>query len=134
MAEETPVFTAEIPEVTPRVELPVKLFAEPKALTPEERQQYYKILRTFSDAFRLPLPEEFWDDDVSSECGQHQLEMDTHTVGLLNAGMITLSPEKEKQVRERLKKKIALIRRLKGLPEKVDPEPEECSQTPEQPQ
>lgn len=115
-----PEFKAEIEEVTPRVELPVKLFAEPKPLTKEERQEYYAKLRMFADAFRLPLPEEFWDDDVTSECGQNQLEMDAHMVGLLNKGLITMSPEKEKQVRERLKKKIALVRKLKGLPEKVE--------------
>lgn len=126
MAEiETPVFSSEITEVTPRVEIPVTLFAEQKNMSKEERDQCYNVLRQFGDAFRLPLPEEFWDNDVTSERGQYQLEMDTHTVGLLNKGMITLSPEKEKQVRQRLQKKIRLIRQLKGLPE----EPVECNQT-----
>jgi len=120
MTDQTPEFKAEIQEVTPRVELPVVVFAEGIPLTKEERQEYYKQLRAFSDAHRLPLPEEFWDEDVTSEGGQTQLEMDAHMVGLLNKGLITMSAVKEKQLRERLKKKIALVRKLKGLPEKIE--------------
>jgi len=106
----------EIPEQTPVVVLPCKLYAEPKPLTREERQEIYKQLRTYSDILKLPLPEDFFDDDVCTERGVAQLQMDAHRVGLLNAGLLTMSEEKEKVLRARLKHKIRLLREMRGLP------------------
>jgi len=106
----------EIPEQTPTIILPCKLHAEPKALTYEERQEIYKQLRTYEDVLKLPLPEDFFDDDVSTERGVQQLQMDAHRVGLLNAGLLTMSEEKEKILRARLKNKIRLLREMRGLP------------------
>ena len=106
----------EINEVTPVITLPCKLFAEQKPLTKEERKAMYEQIRKFEDHLKLPLPEDFFDDDVVSERGLQQLQMDAHKVGLLNAGKLEMSPEKEKELRERLKHKIKLIREMKGLP------------------
>jgi hypothetical protein len=106
----------EIPEQTPIISLPCKIYAEPKPLTAEERREIYEQLRRYEDVLKLPLPEDFFDDDVSTERGVKQLQMDAHRVGLLNAGLLTLSEEKEKELRARLKHKIRLIREMKGLP------------------
>lgn len=106
----------EINEVTPVITLPCKVFAEQKPLTKEERKAMYEQIRKFEDHLKLPLPEDFFDDDVVSERGLQQLQMDAHKVGLLNAGKLEMSPEKEKELRERLKHKIKLIREMKGLP------------------
>lgn len=106
----------EIPEQTPIITLPCKLYAEPKPLTAEERKEMYEELRKYEDVLKLPLPEDFFDDDVSTERGIKQLQMDAHRVGLLNAGLLTMSAEKEKILRSRLKHKIKLIREMKGLP------------------
>ena len=106
----------EINEVTPTITLPCKVFAEQKPLTKEERKAMYEQIRKFEDHLKLPLPEDFFDDDVVSERGVQQLQMDAHKVGLLNAGKLEMSPEKEKELRERLKHKIKLIREMRGLP------------------
>ena len=59
------------------------------------------------------MPEEFFDEDVTSERGQIQLQYDAHMVGLLNKGMIEMSKEKEETYRKRLAHKIELIRELR---------------------
>jgi hypothetical protein len=112
------IATAEI-EVTPIVQVPIQTFAEPKALTYEERQEIYAQMRNFYDIEKLPLPEEYFDTDVTSERGLTQLQMDAHRVGLLNKNMLKVSPELEKVYRARLKHKIKLIREIKGI-EKED--------------
>jgi hypothetical protein len=106
----------EIPEQTPVISLPCKIHSEPKPLTSEERREIYEQLRRYEDVLKLPLPEDFFDEDVSTERGVKQLQMDAHRVGLLNAGLLTLSEEKEKELRARLKHKIRLVREMKGLP------------------
>lgn len=106
----------EIPEQTPTIVLPCKIYAEPKPLTAEERKEIYKQLRQYEDVLKLPLPEDFFDDDVCTERGVKQLQMDAHRVGLLNAGLLTMSEEKEKVLRARLKHKIKLLREMRGLP------------------
>jgi hypothetical protein len=106
----------EINEVTPVITLPCTLFAEQKPLTKEERKAMYEEIRKFEDHLKLPLPEDFFDDDVVSERGLQQLQMDAHRVGLLNAGKLEMSKEKEQVLRDRLKHKIKLIRKMKGLP------------------
>jgi hypothetical protein len=68
----------------------------------------------------LPVPEDFWDDDVMSERGLTQLHMDAHKVSLLNQGLIEMSKEKEEALRTRLAHKITLLREMRGLP--TDPE------------
>lgn len=108
--------SVEIKEVTPTITLPCKVFAEQKPLTKEERKAMYEEIRKFEDHLKLPLPEDFFDDDVVSERGLQQLQMDAHRVGLLNAGKLEMSAEKEKELRDRLKHKIKLIREMKGLP------------------
>ena len=113
------ITTAEI-EVTPVVQVPIKTFAEPKALTYEERQELYSQLRNFYDIEKLPLPEEYFDNDVTSERGLIQLQMDAHRVGLLKQGLLQVSPELEQVYRARLKHKIKLIRELKGIEHKED--------------
>lgn len=106
----------EIPEQTPIISLPCTIHAEPKPLTPEERKAIYEQLRQYEDVLKLPLPEDFFDDDVSTERGVKQLQMDAHRVGLLNQGLLTMSAEKEKTLRARLKHKIRLVREMRGLP------------------
>jgi len=106
----------EIAEQTPIISLPCKIHADAKPLTAEERKEIYQQLRQYSDILKLPLPEDFFDDDVSTERGVKQLQMDAHRVGLLNKGLITMSEEKEKVLRARLKHKIRLIREMRGLP------------------
>ena len=108
------IATAEI-EVTPVLQVPIKTFAELKPLTYEERQELYEQLKTYADIERLPLPEEFFDNDVVSERGLMQLQMDAHRVGLLNNNMLEVSPEMEKVYRKRLAHKIKLIREIKGI-------------------
>jgi hypothetical protein len=115
----TEIATADV-EVTPFVQVPIKTYVEPKALTYEERQQMYAEMRTFYDIEKLPLPEEFFDNDVTSDRGLTQLQMDAHRVGLLNNGMLEVSPELEKIYRARLKHKIMLIREMKGIENKED--------------
>lgn len=106
----------EIVEQTPTIVLPCKIHADAKPLTSEERQEIYKQLRMYSDILKLPLPEDFFDEDVCTERGISQLQMDAHRVGLLNKGLLTMSEEKEKVLRARLKHKITLIREMRGLP------------------
>jgi len=106
----------EIKEITPTITLPCKVFAEQKPLTKEERKAMYEEIRKFEDHLKLPLPEDFFDDDVVSDRGIQQLQMDAHKVGLLNTGKLEMSAEKEKELRDRLKHKIKLIREMKGLP------------------
>jgi len=106
----------EIKEVTPTISLPCKVFAEQKPLTKEERKAMYEQIRKFEDHLKLPLPEDFFDDDVVTERGLQQLQMDAHKVGLLNQGKLEMSKEKEQVLRDRLKHKIKLIREMKGLP------------------
>jgi hypothetical protein len=106
----------EIQEQTPTIVLPCKIHAEAKPLTKEERQEIYEQLRKYEDVLKLPLPEDFFDDDVSSERGVIQLQMDAHRVGLLNQGLLTMSAESEKELRDRLKHKIKLLREMRGLP------------------
>jgi CRISPR/Cas system CMR-associated protein Cmr3 (group 5 of RAMP superfamily) len=106
----------EIKEQSPTITLPCKVFAEQKPLTKEERKAMYDEIRRFEDHLKLPLPEDFFDDDVVTERGLQQLQMDAHKVGLLNTGKLEMSPEKEKELRDRLKHKIKLIREMRGLP------------------
>jgi hypothetical protein len=113
------IVTTKIEEVSPVVQVPIKTFTETKELTYEERQEIYEQLRNFSDIDRLPLPEEYFDNDVTTERGLMQLQMDAHRVGLLNNGMLKVSPELEQVYRNRLKYKIKLIREIKGI-EKED--------------
>lgn len=101
-------------EVSPIVHVPITI-KNPKVLTYEERQEAYAVLRQYEDYDRLPLPEEFWDNDPFSERGVVQLEHDAHVVGLLNKGMLTLSAEKEKIYRTRLAHKIELLREARGV-------------------
>ena len=114
----TEIATAEI-EVTPVVQVPIKTFAELKPLSYVERQEMYAQMRNYYDIEKLPLPEEYFDNDVTSERGLTQLQMDAHRVGLLNKGLLEVSPELEKIYRARLKHKIKLIREIKGI-EKED--------------
>jgi hypothetical protein len=106
-------------EVSPVVQVPIKTFVEPKELSYAERQEMYAQLRSYYDIERLPLPEEFFDNDVTSERGLIQLQMDAHRVGLLKQGLLKVSPELEELYRARLKHKIRLIREIKGI-EKED--------------
>jgi len=106
----------EIAEQTPTIVLPCKLHADAKPLTADERKEIYKQLRQYSDILKLPLPEDFFDDDVCTERGIKQLQMDAHRVGLLNQGLLTMSEEKETVLRARLKHKIRLLREMRGLP------------------
>ena len=105
---------AELKDTPPIVEVPIKI-KNPRVLTYEERQEAYAVLRQYNDYDRLPLPEEFWDNDPFSDRGLTQLEHDAHIVGLLNAGLLTLSAEKEQTYRSRLAHKIELIREAKGV-------------------
>lgn len=107
----------EIKEQTPMVVVPSKIFGEPKPLTKEERKEIYEQLRKFEDHLKLPLPEDFFDDDVESDRGIMQLQMDAHRVGLLNVGKLEMSKEAEKELRDRLAHKIQLIRELRGISE-----------------
>jgi len=104
----------ELKEVTPIVELPITI-KNPKVLTYDERQEAYAVLRQYNDYERLPLPEEFWDNDPFSERGVIQLEHDAHIVGLMNKNMLNLSAEKEQVYRTRLTHKIKLLREARGL-------------------
>ena len=106
--------STEIKEQTPILHVPITI-KNPKALTYEERQEAYAVLRQFSDFHLLPLPEEFWDEDPFSERGAVQLEHDAHIVGLMNAGLLTLSAEKEEMYRSRLRHKIDLVRKASGI-------------------
>ncbi len=104
----------ELKEVTPIVEVPITI-KNPKVLTYDERQEAYAVLRQYNDYERLPLPEEFWDNDPFSERGVIQLEHDAHIVGLMNKNMLNLSAEKEQVYRTRLTHKIKLLREARGL-------------------
>lgn len=110
---------AELTETAPIVEVPITI-KNPKALTYEERQEAYNVIRQFNDYHLLPLPEEFWDNDPFSERGLIQLEHDAHIVGLLNKDMLKLSPEKAKVYRDRLTHKIALLRESKPIADILD--------------
>jgi len=107
----------EIKEVTPVITLPCKIHGEQKPLTKEERKVIYDQIRMFEDHLKLPLPEDFFDDDVVSDRGIQQLQMDAHKVGLLNEGKLEMSAEKEKELRDRLAHKIKLVRELRGITE-----------------
>ena len=113
-------YSVEIQEQTPTLIVPITLHAEPKPLTAEERKKMYAEIRKFDDFMMLPVPEDFWDDDVMSERGLTQLHMDAHKVSLLNQGLIEMSKEKEEALRKRLAHKIKLLREMRGLP--TDPE------------
>jgi len=113
-------YSVEIAEQTPTLVVPITLHAEPKPLTAEERKRIYAEIRKFDDFMMLPVPEDFWDDDVMSERGLTQLHMDAHKVSLLNQGLIEMSKEKEEALRTRLAHKITLLREMRGLP--TDPE------------
>jgi hypothetical protein len=115
----TEITTAEF-EVTPFVQVPIKTAIEPSPLTYEERQEMYAEMRNYYDIEKLPLPEEFFDNDVTSDRGLTQLQMDAHRVGLLNKGMLTVSEELEKIYRARLKHKIKLIREIKGIKDETE--------------
>ena len=110
---ETIQISAEIPEQPPVITIETKLPAV--KLSYEERQDIYRQLAKFHDVDHLPLPEEFYDDDPFSERGVIQLQMDAHRVGLLNAGLLKVSPELEIIYRERLNHKIELIRASRGI-------------------
>lgn len=110
----------EMKEITPTVEVPITLHAPAKALTAEERKAMYAELRQYHDIHLLPLPADFFDDDVESERGITQLQHDAHMVGLLDKKMITMSEEKETALRKRLRHKINLLRELRGLPQLGD--------------
>jgi hypothetical protein len=83
----------EMKEITPTVEVPITLHAPAKALTAEERKAMYAELRQYHDIHLLPLPADFFDDDVESERGITQLQHDAHMVGLLDKKMITMSED-----------------------------------------
>lgn len=106
--------STEIKEQTPTLVVPITI-SNPKVLTYEERQEAYAVIRQYNDYDRLPLPEEFWDNDPFSERGAVQLEHDAHIVGLMNAGLLTLSAEKEQIYRSRLRHKIDLVRKSRGI-------------------
>lgn len=116
MSEEIRV---EIAEVTPTLQVEIKTHAPAKVLTQEERQEIYAQLSQYSDIHLLPLPEDFFDDDVVSDRGLTQLQYDAHRVGLLNKGMLEMSKEKEEVLRKRLAHKIELIREMTGLKPKT---------------
>jgi hypothetical protein len=121
MAEQ---YSVEMQEQTPTLVVPITLHTEPKPLSTEERKTMYAEIRKFDDFMMLPVPEDFWDEDVVSERGLTQLHMDAHRVSLLNQGLIEMSKEKEEVVRKRLTHKIKLLREMRGLPtdpEKPDP-------------
>lgn len=103
-------------EQTPRLVVPIITHAPPVPLTAEERKVMYAEIRKFDDFMMLPVPEDFWDDDVVSERGLTQLHMDAHRVSLLNQGLMELSAEKEATLRTRLTRKIAMLRAMRGLP------------------
>ena len=107
--------SAAIQDVTPTLQVPIKLHCEPAHLTADDRKAIYCQLRTFDDIMLLPLPEDFFDDDVVSDRGLVQLQMDAHRVGLLNKGLLEVSAEKEDVYRKRLAHKIKLLREIKGL-------------------
>lgn len=118
----TEQYFAEIPEQTPTIVVPITLHADPKPLSAEERKTMYAEIRKFDDFMMLPVPEDFWDDDVITERGLTQLHMDAHRVSLLNQGLIEMSKEKEEVLRKRLTHKIKLLREMRGLPtEQSDP-------------
>ena len=108
-------FATEIKEVSPTLDVPITLHAPAKALTAEERKEIYEQLRGYTDIHLLPLPQDFFDEDVTSERGLTQLQHDAHMVGLLDKKMITMSEEKEKVLRKRLRHKINLLKELRGL-------------------
>jgi len=112
----TEQYSVEIQEQTPTLVVPITLHAEPKPLTAEERKAMYAEIRKFDDFMMLPVPEDFWDDDVITERGLTQLHMDAHRVSLLNQGLIEMSKEKEEVLRKRLAHKIKLLREMRGLP------------------
>jgi len=109
------IIKVDLPEIAPVVQVPIELHAPAKALTAAERQEIYAQLRQYHDIALLPLPEDFFDDDVTSERGLIQLEHDAHMVGLLNKKMTTMSAEKETILRKRLARKIELIRQIYGI-------------------
>jgi hypothetical protein len=107
--------TSEMQEITPTLDVPITLHVPAKALTDEERKEIYDQLRQYSDIHLLPLPQDFFDEDVTSERGITQLQHDAHMVGLLDKNMITMSAHKEKILRKRLRHKINLLREIRGL-------------------
>lgn len=111
----TTEYSAEIPEQTPRVIVPIKTHTDPMPLDPEERKKIYAEIRKYNDFEMLPLPEDFWDDDVITERGITQLHMDAHQVSLLNQGLIEMTKEKEETLRKRLAHKIEILRKMRGL-------------------
>ena len=117
MAEQ---YSTEIQEQTTRLIVPITIHAEPVPLTAEERKVMYAEIRKFNDFMMLPVPEDFWDDDVVSERGLTQLHMDAHRVCLLNQGLLELSPEVETTLRTRLTRKIGMLRAMRGLPPPTD--------------
>jgi hypothetical protein len=110
----------EMQEITPTLEVPITLHVPVKILTAEERKEMYAELRKYQDIHLLPLPHDFFDDDVESERGLTQLQHDAHMVGLLDNKMIQMSAEKESALRKRLRHKINLLRESRGLPELGD--------------
>jgi hypothetical protein len=110
MSNEILEVKAELPEITPTVTVPIHTDAPLQPLTYEERQAIYAELAQYYDITRLPLPQEFFDNDVSSERGLMQLEHDAHMVGLLNKGMVEMSKEKEEILRKRFAHKVKLLR------------------------
>jgi hypothetical protein len=110
---ETIQINAEIAEQSPVITIETKLPAV--KLSYEERQDIYRQLTKFHDVDHLPLPEEFYDDDPFSERGIVQLQMDAHRVGMLNKGLLKISPELEQLYRDRLNHKIELIRASRSI-------------------
>jgi hypothetical protein len=124
----TEQYSAEIQEQTPSLIVPITIHAPPVPLTAEERKVMYAEIRKFDDFMMLPVPEDFWDDDVVSERGLTQLHMDAHRVSLLNQGLMELSAEKEATLRTRLTRKIGMLRAMRGLP--ALPPPTDLHRTP----
>jgi hypothetical protein len=112
----TDQYFTEIVEQTPSLVVPITIHADPVPLTYEERRAIYAEIRKYDDFMMLPVPEDFWDEDVVSERGLTALHMDAHRVCLMNQGLLELSKEKEAVLRTRLTRKIAILREMRGLP------------------
>lgn len=109
---------------TPTIIVPITLHTEPMPLSYEERKAMYAEIRKYDDFMLLPVPEDFWDDDVVSERGLTQLHMDAQKVSLLNQGLLELPKQVETILRTRLAHKIGILREMRGLPpKKADAEP-----------
>lgn len=106
----------EIVEQTPSLIVPITIHTDPVALTYEERKAMYAEIRKYDDFMMLPVPEDFWDEDVISERGLTALHMDAHRVCLMNQGLLEMSKTKEAILRTRLTRKIAILREMRGLP------------------